>query len=122
MSKTGNKMNRFTIPQTTSVFLATPRKSGNSTVVTIPGAVVAAMELEGKEIRVLIEDNEDSSPKHLYFMSEDNKRSIGIWADGTVIAYDEDQDFEDMIHLEDPTTFAKVWKFIRELDNKTEKA
>lgn len=112
--KTQNEKNRFTIPQTTGVFLATPRKSGNSTVVTIPGAVAAAMELEGKEIRVLIEDNEDSSPKHLYFMSEDNKRSIGIWADGTVIAFDEPgNDFEDMIHLEDTDIFNKVWSFIR---------
>lgn len=120
MSKTANKKNRFLTPSTTSIFQATARRSGNSTVVTVPGEIAEAMELEGKRVRILIEDNEPNSPKHLYFMSEDNTKSIGIWADGTIIAYTElpIQDFEDMHHLEDSVTFDKVWDFIRKMGEK----
>ncbi len=122
MSKTKNKANQYTVRSDTSVFQATARKSGNSTVVTIPGEIVDAMELEGKRVRVLIENNEqDTSPKHLFFMSEDGTKSIGIWADGDIIAYTEPGNVftEEHLHpLDDPVTFNKLWTFIRELDNK----
>jgi len=120
--KTENKVNRFTWRRESSVFQATARRSGTSTVVTIPGEIAKAMELEGKRVRVIIEDNEaDTSPRNLSFMSEDNTKSIIIWADGTLIAYDEpSQDFEDMVLLDDPEQFEKVWRFVRELDEEEE--
>ena len=121
--KTENKVNRFTWRLESSVFQATARRSGTSTVVTIPGEIAKAMELEGKRVRVIIEDNEaDTSPRHLSFMSEDNTKSIVVWADGTLIAYDEpSQDFEDMVLLDEPGQFEKVWRFVREIDEEKEK-
>ena len=115
--KGGNKVNRFTFRQTSSVFQATARRSGTSTVVTIPGEIAKAMEIEGKRVRVIIEDNEaDTSPRNLSFMSEDDTKSLVVWADGTIIAYDEpSQDFDNMVLLDDPEHYAKIWKFIREL-------
>ena len=120
MSKTENKENRFTgMPRTRSVFQATARKSGNSTVITVPGEVAEAMQIQGRRVRILIEDNEsDTSPKHLFFNSEDGTKSIGIWADGDMIAYDVEKDFEAPIPLDSPEYFDRVWAFLREESKK----